>query len=474
MAEQGLFTAVSRRQVLILFGAGGAAMLLASCVPAAAPTQVPPVEEATASTPAAATTSVAAPEKEAKLLVWHTMGGGTPLEAFEALLAEYSEQHPQISFELTMVPGSSEVGPYQEKITTAIAGGTPPDLLHMNFPPQFGEAGMLIALNDFVDVTPGFDADDYFEGAWYRNTWRDKIWGLPVLVDCRALWWNKAIFEEVGLDPEVPPKTWSDLEEMSLKCNTVTTGGDIERIGYIPTYGNDHFYGWNYCNGGELLEQKPDKDYVVFNNDTGVETLSWMVKITDSNGGIGAISAFREGFLSGADSPFFIGAVAMMINGVWVLDEVKRYAPDIEFGLATEPIGPSGTKSATLIGGYNWSIPKGAKHPDETWEFLYWFSSRDQQIKFCAPQRALPSRKSAMNAPYIQEDEDLLFFFKNLDNGRPFFAGPYRQIMWDACNVKAVQEALYHRKGPKEALDEAALAVQAEIDKFYASRAAMS
>lgn len=469
MTDYGLNMRVSRREALHLLGAGGVAMLLAGCGPTVSPTAAPPTAPAATQEPAAATAPDVTSQEAVKLLVWHTMGGGTPLEGFEALLAEYSDINPQIDFELTMVPGSSEVGPYQEKITSAIAGGTPPDLLHMNFPPQFGEAGMLIALNDYADVTPGFDADDYFEGAWYRNTWRDKIWGLPVLVDCRALWWNKDIFEEVGLDPEVPPTTWAELEQMALKCNTVSADGDIERIGYIPTYGNDHFYGWNFCNGGELLEEKPDKDYVTFNDDIGVETLTWMVRLTDSNGGIDAISTFREGFLSGADAPFFIGNVAMMINGVWNLDEVKRYAPDLRFGLATEPIGPSGTKSATLIGGYNWSIPKGATHPDETWDFLHWFSSRDQQIKWCGPQRALPSRKSAMDAPYIQEDEDLLFFFKNLDNGRPFFAGPYRQIMWDACNVKAVQEALYHRKGPKEALDEAALAVQAEIDKFYAS-----
>lgn len=460
MLKQMLEKRITRRGLLQWTATSSAAAFLAACAkaPAAQPTSAPK---------AAAT---AAPAKTpAKLLVWHTMGGGLALDAFNELLTEYSKINPHITFELSMVPGSSEVGPYQQKITAAIAGGTPPDVLHMNFPPQFGEAGMLIPLNEYANAS-GLDKSDYFEGAWYRNTWRDKIWGLPVLVDCRALWWNKKIFKEAGLDPEVPPKTWAELEQMALKCNVKTSKGDFDRIGYIPTYGNDHFYGWNYCNGGELLVEKADKDYVTFNDDIGVETLTWMVRIMDANGGKEAVSTFQQSFLTGADSPFFIGKVAMMINGVWVLSDIKRYAPNVEFGLATEPIGPHGKKSATLIGGYNWSIPKGSKYPGQAWDFLFWFSSRDQQIKWCGPQRALPSRKSAWNAPYLQQDKELQFFFNNLQNGRPFFAGPYRQIMWDACNVKAVEEAMYHRKTPKQALDEAATAVQAEIDKFYAAK----
>jgi ABC-type glycerol-3-phosphate transport system permease component len=193
--------------------------------------------------------------------------------------------------------------------------------------------------------------------------------------------------------------------------------------------------------------------------------LEWIVRATDATGGAQTVNTFEQSFASGANDPFLAGLVASKIDGCWNLSTIQQYAPDFQFALAPEPF-PTGGHKASMIGGYNWSIAKQSKHPQESYDYLSWFSMPNQAVAFAQATGNMPARRSALNSDYIQKNPNIKFFFDALGYGVPYSTGPWTQVMWDNVNVTAVQDATYKKKSPKDALDAAAKIVQTEVDKW--------
>lgn len=459
MTAEAQMSGVSRRTLLtrglMAGGTGGLALALAAC-------------SGESRAPQAGSQPVA-------LDTWHTIGPGPTLDAFQALLDDYSAAHPGTTFPLTQLEGSSlQSAGYQGKITAAIASGTPPDILHMNRPPEFGEAGMLTQLNDLIKKDKSFNQGDFFDGPWARCEFFGRVWGVPVICDDRGLWFNKALFKEAGLDPSKPPKTWDELEKAAVQL-TRKTGSGYDRIGYIGLYGNVELYSYIYMNGGEVVRYSgQDNAEVMFNKPNAVEAAEELVKLYDRMGGYDDVVAYQKTFQGGAQSPFFVGQLAMMRNGSWISGDLKRYNVQLDYGLAPEPYGPSAKGPATLNGGYNWSLSAGAKHAQQGWGFLSWFTQPAQAARFAVPQGNMPARKSALNQDYVQKNPDIKFFFEALQYAKPFPTAPWTQVMFDAVNGDAQTAIVTRKMSAKQALDQAARVVQVEIDKYFADQRAKS
>jgi multiple sugar transport system substrate-binding protein len=437
-----------------LAGAGGLSVFLAACggAPPAAPASTAPVE----------------------LDLWHTHASpGVVFDVFKSVLDDYQAAHPNATFRLTFVAGSSAsmAGGYNDKITAAIAAGTPPDVLHMNRPPEFGEAGLLTELSAYAKRDRSFNGADFFEAPWARCTFFDRVWGVPVICDDRGIWINKRVAQEAGFDPAAPPKTWAEMEQVAQRLTKQGPGG-LERVGFVPVdVGNADLYSWIYANGGDTVTVTAERAEVQFNKPAAVEAADWLVKMFDRVGGYDAWAAFKKGFQGQAQDPFFVGQLAMKRDGSFFLPTLRQYAPQTEYALAPEPYGPSAKGPATLVGGYNWSISRGAKHADQAWEFLSWFSQKDPAAKYAAGGGNMPGRRSALNTDYVQKNPEIKFFFEAMKYGRPYPTAPWTQIMFDSVNVDAQNAIIKRQQTPKAALDDAAQKVQVEIDRWYREHA---
>ena len=47
--------------------------------------------------------------------------------------------------------------------------------------------------------------------------WGEGLYALPFNRSTPMFYYNKDMFEEVGLDPEAPPQTWDELKEYAAK-----------------------------------------------------------------------------------------------------------------------------------------------------------------------------------------------------------------------------------------------------------------
>src|SRR5262249_51637783 len=155
-----------------------------------------------------------------------------------------------------------------DKISAAIAAGSPPDIVHFVLStavPEFAHRGALIDLTALLDKdVPGWDKLLYPYGKAVAS-YNGKVYSIASASFNLGLLWNQDIFKEAGLDPKVGPKTLEDLTDWAAKLTKVDASGNIQRMGFIPDYpgaGNGQFvnlilYGWAF--GGDWYDDKTKK-----------------------------------------------------------------------------------------------------------------------------------------------------------------------------------------------------------------------
>jgi ABC-type glycerol-3-phosphate transport system substrate-binding protein len=110
------------------------------------------------------------------------------------------------------------VSSIEQKLLIASAGKNPPDLagIYSYMTPSYADKGALTELTARARQA-GLDRSRYVGRYYDLAVHRGKVWGLPTTPASVALHWNKRLFREVGLDPEKPPETLEQLDEMAEK-----------------------------------------------------------------------------------------------------------------------------------------------------------------------------------------------------------------------------------------------------------------
>lgn len=171
----------------------------------------------TAST-AALIASLSAANAQTELHWWHAMGGelGTKLE-------EIVQGFNDSQDEYKVVP--SYKGTYPETMTAAIAAFRAKEHPAIVQVFEVGTGTMMAAEGAIVPVYQlmeeqgaEFDPEAFLPAVvgYYTDTDGNML-SMPFNSSTPILYYNKDVFEEAGLDPEAPPKTWGELEEFSKK-----------------------------------------------------------------------------------------------------------------------------------------------------------------------------------------------------------------------------------------------------------------
>jgi ABC-type glycerol-3-phosphate transport system substrate-binding protein len=141
----------------------------------------------------------------------------------------------------------------ERKLMLAIAGGNPPDVagLYCQLVPAYAENDALVPLDGFA-AESGLSAEDYLPIYWEACRHRGFLWALPSTPSTTALYWNKKIFREAGLDADRPPQSLAELETLNDRLARKGPGGRIELLGHSPQEPGWWNPLWVYWFGGAL------------------------------------------------------------------------------------------------------------------------------------------------------------------------------------------------------------------------------
>lgn len=284
------------------------------------------------------------------------------------------------------------VNPTQDALLTAEASGTGiPDAIVWD---RFGTSlyagkGALMPLNDLISQN-GVDTSQYYQQALQELTYQNQIYGLPLTVDVRILFYNKALLSDANI---APPTTWDQLEQAAVALTTRDSSGKLTQSGFqLEDAGL--FNMWCLQAGCQLVNDAGTA--TAFNSDQGKSVLDFWGKLLLTD------KVYDLGYASGSD-PFAAGTLAMMYDGPW---DIAKYngVSGLSWGAVPPPAGPNGDKGA-IMGGMSLVIPKGAPNSAGAFDFMKWWTADTKQaVQFSQLDGVFPGNQAATQDPYFQTD----------------------------------------------------------------------
>ena len=448
----------SRRHFLQITGIMGAAVLAGCAVPAAP----------SASPGATTGGDAAAPAAEGVVLEAWSRSTGLGEEATKALLAKYNESNPNGVTVNYVYIAQTQGSQADEKLLTAVAGGTPPPLYYADrfTVPQFAYEGFFQAITDQAEAT-GVTSDQYFDFAWAEATYKDDIYCLPLQTDTRALWYNKDIMEEAGVDPEAPPTNLDELKAAAEALTVRDSNGRITRYGINPIYDQAWLYTWGFAFEG--LFQDPETKRITFSDPRNIESMEFVKAWLDEIGveEIDAMLAACQGTACNDQNDYFwTGQTVMSIGGNWKVGQQQRYKPDGNYGVVPMP-GPDGPAPyASWAGGWSWAVPVGWEDVTTAFDVVSFLCNTESQIEFCKTVFTIPTNIAASEDPFFREDPNHAVFMDLLpvSHARPPI--PLGSKLWD-LQFQAIRDEIPHGlKTPEEALTDIDETINAELEEI--------
>ena len=223
------------------------------------------------------------------------------------------------------------------KVLQQASSKTLPDVLMLDNPDvqQIASSGALSDLSAY-----GLDADGDVPGVKAASTYKGKLYGLQSNTNSIALYYNKKLLSDAGVQP---PKTWDELKAAAKKLTKGSTYGFA--MSNINTYeGTWQFLPFFWSNGGD------EKDIATAD---ATQALQLVEDLQDD----GSMSKSSINWAQAdVNNQFLAGKAAMMINGPWQLPALNE-KKSLEFD--SVPI-PTRTGEATVapLGGEAFTVPQ--------------------------------------------------------------------------------------------------------------------
>ncbi len=328
---------------------------------------------------------------------WHSMGG----ELGERV-AGIAEDFNASQDDYIVTP--SYRGEYEETMVNTIAAfraGEQPTIVQIY---EVGTGTMMAAQGAvypvyelMADHGNDFDPDAYLPvvTGYYTDT-NGNMLSMPFNSSTPILYYNKEVFEEAGLDPEAPPATWAELEEVSRTIIDAGAANCGVAIAYTATWiGSENFSALHNLPYGTMENGfgGMNSDFS-FNNETVARFWDDLARWQDDG------VFLYGGPASGPDNApnFYSGECAMYMNSSASRAGVLANT-DFEVGYGMLPYydDVDGAPQNSIIGGATLWVLQG--HSDEEYEaaaaFLNYLSSAEVQAEWHQGTGYLPITQAA-------------------------------------------------------------------------------
>ncbi len=402
--------------------------------------------------PSSTNTTAAAPESGTVTL---TVSGWSSTPAEDALvqqnLQKFETLHPNIKVNWSPIPGD-----YPTKMRANVASNTVPDVFYLqpSMSSEYIGAGKLLNLSPYM-ARDGVKASDYYSTLLNPFVCTSgQVYGLPKDWNSLGVFYNKQMFQAAGLAAPSAGWTWSDLQNDAQKL-TKNPGTPHSVYGVVLSADLSRWGAFLNQAGGSVLNK--DGTQAAFNSPQGVQALEFYDSFFKNNTGAmpTTVGAPWNGDAFGKQR------AAMVFEGGWLIPYMASTYPNVQYGIAPLPIGPTG-KPANLSFTNGWAAYSGTKHPEATWELIKYMTGSTVQESNLTAGFALPTLKSLANSPYLTSHPDLKVLFDAASYSyADYYGSQDTTIHTDLSN--AIQEVLLNKASVQTALSNAATQINNQL-----------
>jgi len=305
----------------------------------------------------------------------------------QEMLEEFHTSHPNIRVFYTPDPEN-----LVSRMPTDMQTGTAPDVFQgccTHFP-TWAQMGYTLDLRPYVeaDLDQATIAD--WDPAQYEAffTQDGRQFGLPKYHGALALYYNKDLFDEYGVD--YPDETWDHNDYLTAMKGLTQdhTGNDLINLpansrraedaglsAQLKLHGSLFDVSWDriqvYVNawGGHFVDPD-DPTLCRMCEPESLAAMEWLrARMWDDK----VMATPLDVQNMQTRDAFIAGRVAMVEDGSWALKDILTGA-DFRVGVAPFPAGP--IRRATLATTDGFGIYSGTKHPEAAWELVKFLISK--------------------------------------------------------------------------------------------------
>lgn len=239
-----------------------------------------------------------------------------------------------------------------QKYAASVAGGNAPEALSLDliFTPSLAQKGQLEDLTAWAQSLPYFKA--LSPAHLSVGSYEGKVYGMPFAADASILLWNKTLFKKAGLDPEVAPKSWADIETMAEKINDPANNVyGYYFSGACGGCGIFTFTPFVWAGGGEIMSA--DGKTVTLDSPQLRDAMNF-------HRGMVAKGLLPEGAASDNGANFLAfqnGNIGIEALGAFAIG-IFANKPELDYGVTLIP-NKDGTANSSFLGGENLVVTKG-------------------------------------------------------------------------------------------------------------------
>ena len=270
---------------------------------------------------------------------------------------------------------------YWTLLEAGASGGQLADVfwMHSDYAQIYMENDILLDLTGYIEKD-GVDMSIYYPdiAAIYKRD-DGKIFALPKDHDTIALLYNKALFDQAGVEYPTDEWTYEDMYEAAKKITEATPD---DTYGYALNTSNDQdgWYNYIYSYGGNVVNtEKTDTGIDSAESKAAMEMVRKMLTVATPQAVVAE---------SGTDSLFQSGKVGMITQGSWMINSFYTAENSKDYAWAQIPYCDRNGDGKcqkderwSCYNGLGWAAAANTGNPDAAASLIEYLCSKDAQVK---------------------------------------------------------------------------------------------
>lgn len=395
----------------------------------------------------------------------HTDDNRTLIE--NRYIKEFEEKHPNVEIR-RVVNEASKMG---DLVLTAFSANNGPDVFNLPIEQEYGYMiNGRVAPVDFRAL--GYSSFDelkknYMENIFGPVTMDGNIYGLPLELTNWAIFINKKVFRDAGLDPEKDfPKTWENMVNISEKL-VLRDGEIITRRGFDFRY---PYYLVSFLPmvqqlGGDLLS--PDGKTAIVNDEAWIKALKFIKDWGPHGKNLGSPTYVNARKTFDKDN----NDIAMCLSGLYQEGRLRDDNPDFynsgEWMVVPFPVfeNAKNNLAAAYYGHYLMVNSQISNEKQEmAWKFIDYMLSHPveylKKVNIVQPTQDLIESKAFKNMPYSN------VFMEDLARAKPVFLHQ-NGYQFERYIKEAIESVMLQGTSVDGALKYLRLSIQEVLDEEY-------
>jgi multiple sugar transport system substrate-binding protein len=285
------------------------------------------------------------------------------------------------------------------------------------------EAGYILPLDDYI--ADWEDWEQFPDNAREAGAGDDgKIYGIPMGTDTRAIWYNKELLADAGVEVPWEPTSWQDILDTAEAVKKLNP--DLIPFNIYSGKGQSEgasMQGFQMLLSGteDTLYNSDEKKWVV-GSEGFVDSLGFIADIYQGNLGPTPQQALDKNVNTTVNAEWLPqGKLAMSLDGSWVsgtwLETGTTPWPEWNdvMGVAAMPTqNGDGAGRTSMSGGWTLAMGAKTKNADAAWDFISTALNEENSLSYDIAASQIAVRTDVGTAPEYVDSNPTFEFFSEL------------------------------------------------------------